>query len=1145
VVAAVLALALGAAAAAPVGGAAEPVTLWSLDFEDGGWAPWFQSGGPALSVVDADGDKALRVGNRANDFDGIQSPTGALAPDVEYRLSMQVRLETAGTADVRFVVKPSFTWVGNTTVSASSWTTVSGTFTAPAGTDPATLQVYIGSGPHSSGAGSYTYLVDDLRVTTVPADPPPPAGIVLATDFESGLGGWVPRGDAQGNPTVAVTETEAHGGVRAALVSDRTSQGDGIGRDVTGLMVPGVTYEIDAWVKLAAGGGSGEIWLSMQRVNGGSSSFDTVAQAPGVTDGEWRRITATYRMSSADTAFLYFETRWPDGTSASFLLDDVVVEAQGEPEIEDLTPIKDRLPFAMGVAVDSRETAGTAAELTVRHFDQLTPENHMKPEAWYDAARAFRIHPEATAIMDFAQARGLKVYGHTLVWHSQTPAWFFTREDGTPLTGGPADQQLLRDRLRTHVFAVAAALSTAYGPFGSATNPLVAFDVVNEVVSDAATSDGLRRSRWYEVLGESYVELAFRYADEAFNGTYAAPGSGRPVRLAINDYNTEQEAKRQRLRALVTRLLASGAPVDLVGHQFHVSLSTPVESLDDALADFAGLPVKQVVSELDVTTGTPVTEARLIDQGYFYRDAFRVFRAHAASLFSVTVWGLTDGRSWRVGSGAPLVFGDDLKAKPAYFGIVDGELPPRQRSAFVFMAGGPLGAGAHEWKRLPLHALDGAGAFQLRWRADTLVALVRASDATREAADGIAFVVDGTTSTVARDGTGTVPAEVAETAGGWTAVAELPLPGAAAGALVQLDVRVTDGATTVGWNEQGATGTLTLVEPVSFTEAAEAPAAPEIDGAIDGAWVLANAVTTDVPVLGATGATARVRTLWREHTLYVLAEVADDTPDVSGSDPWIQDSLEIFLDAGNVKNGPYRFDDTQIRISRENVTSFGTGDVAFQAARLRSATAPADGGYVVEASVSLLEHGGPGTFHGLDFQVNDGAGGARIAIRNWADPTGLGYQSTSRWGVVELVAADARDAIGRTIASLRELGAPSPHLERAVEELDGALLPALWADGLHPRAVKGGGDAPARLFRAVQALEKHARRGTDMPVVAEALGDVAAVARLLAVVAAEDAPAAKRRDQALARIAQGDADAASGRFADAVKRYGQAWALVT
>ena len=405
-------------------------------------------------------------------------------------------------------------------------------------------------------APPYTYLVDDIVVTTPSVEPPPPPiGIVLETDFEDGLDGWMAR-NAQGNPTVAVTTAEAHGDLQAALVSNRTGQGDGIGHDVTGIVLPGGTYEITAWVKFAAGAGNGDIWLSMQRVNGGSSSFDTVGQFTGVTDGAWREVTANYVMTNADTAFLYFETAYPDGTPASFLVDDIVVESLAPPEIEDITPVKDTVDFNIGVAIDSRETAGSAAALLLRHFDQVTPENHMKPEAWYDAARNFGIHPEATAIMDFADANGLDVYGHTLVWHSQTPAWFFESDAGTPLTASEADRAILRDRMRRHIFSIAGALSAEYGLFGSDTNPLVAWDVVNEVVSDGTTeADGLRRSRWYDVLGEEYIDLAFMYADEAFNEVYAAAGSDRPVVLAINDYNTEQAGKRQRMHDLVERLL--------------------------------------------------------------------------------------------------------------------------------------------------------------------------------------------------------------------------------------------------------------------------------------------------------------------------------------------------------------------------------------------------------------------------------------------------------------------------------------------------------------------------------------------------------------------------------------------------------------
>jgi endo-1,4-beta-xylanase len=187
-------------------------------------------------------------------------------------------------------------------------------------------------------------------------------------------------------------------------------------------------------------------------------------------------------------------------------------------------------------------------------------------------------------------------------------------------------------------------------------------------------------------------------------------------------------------------------------------------------------------------------------------------------------------------------------------------------------------------------------------------------------------------------------------------------------------------------------------------------------------------VTTAKEVEGSGGAVATVRTLWHGGTLFVLADVADPVVDVSGSDPWIQDSVEIYVDGGNAKNGGYRTDDTQIRISAQNVVSFGTGDEAAQRARLTSATTPTDGGYRVEAAIDLLSYGGPGTFHGLDFQVNDATGGTRTSVRNWADPTGAGYQSTARWGVGQLVADDSlanltpprvtgRPAKGRTLTA--------------------------------------------------------------------------------------------------------------------------------
>ena len=195
-------------------------------------------------------------------------------------------------------------------------------------------------------------------------------------------------------------------------------------------MNPGTTYVITAWVRFAASNPTDTLWLSMRRTNGGSDAFDTIGQFTAVSAPS-SKVSATYAMGEADSAFIYFESRYPDGTSASFLVDDITVASQAPPVVEDLPPVKDSVDFPLGSAIDSRETTGASSELLLRHFDQVTPENHMKPEAWYDDARTFRIHPEAQAIMDFAQDNETRVYGHTLVWHSQTPAWFFQHDDGT------------------------------------------------------------------------------------------------------------------------------------------------------------------------------------------------------------------------------------------------------------------------------------------------------------------------------------------------------------------------------------------------------------------------------------------------------------------------------------------------------------------------------------------------------------------------------------------------------------------------------------------------------------------------------------------------------------------------------------------
>jgi endo-1,4-beta-xylanase len=462
--------------------AAADTVITSIDFEDGTPGTWTQSGGGenTLSFPEVDGSRVLQVTDRDADYVGIESPLGVFEPGTTYSVSARIKLaEGTPATQARFVMKPAYTWAGNAPVTADAWTTLTGQYAIPAGTDVSAFQLYIGTGDLAPAA-PYTYYLDDITVTAVdatdpvdPTDPgiPPVTGpTALSNDFEEGLGGWGPRDSGSGAPTVALTAEDPQQGTQAAALTGRTSQGSGFGHPIAGLQAD-TTYKVTAWVRFGAGQPAAPVWLSLQRDYQGATTFSTLAQFADVTNSGWTQVRASFPLAAFDSGLLYFETDYNGTNTSDLYFDDIQVSVPEPAEIQDITPIKDTLDVPVGVAIDSRETTGVAAELLLRHFDQITGENYMKPEAWYDANGQFRPNPEAVALMDFAEANDLSVYGHVLVWHSQTPAFFFQAADGTPLTTSEGDKQILRDRLREHVFNVAEWLATEYGEFGGGNPP--------------------------------------------------------------------------------------------------------------------------------------------------------------------------------------------------------------------------------------------------------------------------------------------------------------------------------------------------------------------------------------------------------------------------------------------------------------------------------------------------------------------------------------------------------------------------------------------------------------------------------------------------------------------------------------------------
>ena len=666
--------------------------------------------------------------------------------------------------------------------------------------------------------------------------------------------------------------------------------------------------------------------------------------------------------------------------------------------------------FLAGVAMDLRETTGTSANLLLHHFQSITPENHMKPEEIQPFEGVFSFDA-ADEVIAFAHENDLKVYGHTLVWHSQTADWMFQDAEGQPLTDSPEHQTLLLERMETHINAMAERYR----------DDVWAFDVVNEAI-DETEADGYRKSPWFKVLGPDYIAYAFRFAREAF---------GQDVKLFINDYSTEMPSKREAYYKIVSGLVADGVPIDGVGHQLHIRLTTPISDIDASLTRFRDLGLVQAVTELDValaaTNDEVMTETprdRLVKQGYFMKGLMEVFDVHADQIESIAVWGLHDGRTWlrywphERPFEAPLLFDENLAPKLAFWGLVDPSQLPHNPQGLTIPAmevtvDGTVEAG---WTSMPQVELAGKGGnapttgFQLRWSSDAIYLLAEISDASMGGGDGVEVFIDGFNYFLGRDGSAPIDVEAvaAETAHGYLIEAKLPAETASASAI--FDLRVLDGAggNTLSWSDQSHTqektitrhGILTLRDAIRSTDLHRAVTAPVIDGDVDAVWAEETLKTT-VKVEGTEdGAKGDFQVLWDTEKIYVIATVIDGDLDSGGNSPWEHDSIEIFISPGNERAGSYLPRDGQYRISFENKVSVAGGPTISEN-NVESVATQIDGGYRIEAAIEV-EGLAKGKFLGFELQVNDGQNGGRIAAHTWQDETGDSWRDTRNWGMAAL-----------------------------------------------------------------------------------------------------------------------------------------------
>lgn len=358
--------------------------------------------------------------------------------------------------------------------------------------------------------------------------------------------------------------------------------------------------------------------------------------------------------------------------------------------------------FLIGCADDLTSNNDAYQASIKAQYDIVTPENCMKPQPIHPSENTYNFKT-TDAMVDWCEKNGLQVWGHTLAWHSQTPAWFFqavnpkTEEVQPPrqpggmrfdpnaprltmdemwarsIKGEMASKKVALKRLEKHIKTVV----------GRYKGRIIGWDVFNESIVDGGdgTTEGLRTFSWYKVVGPEVLTKAFKWAHQA----------DPKAKLYYNDYNIEQGAvenkgKHASSMLLLKRLLKEGAPITGVGIQGHWHLDTNLADVEKAIENYASLGLKVSITELDVTAtgdnsgafGVNQGERKIpaenyIKQAEVYKKLFEIFMRHSDVIERVTFWGLSDTRSWRRGQDA-LLFDGQLNPKPAYNAVIETSL---------------------------------------------------------------------------------------------------------------------------------------------------------------------------------------------------------------------------------------------------------------------------------------------------------------------------------------------------------------------------------------------------------------------------------------------------------------------------------------
>ncbi len=517
-------------------------------------------------------------------------------------------------------------------------------------------------------------LVSATAVQSVPAfefDIKASAETIVKNDFEVSYGGWYENAD---NVRLSVENQNGINASKSMHVSNRQKVSDGISSDKSLYLTGGKNYVYNVNIKTSK---SDTAYFRISYENNGKIN-NKVLKSEKTKAGKWTKITSKYKApADAKNITITVDT----ATSDDFYIDDVEVTGKGSSLMTAKAAttekgLKDEFAnyFRVGNILNGNTVNNSAITANIlKDCNSIECENEMKPDATIVQSQSTDTNiavslASAAKIMDFCVNNGIGMRGHTMVWHSQTPEWFF--KEGFQNSGAVVSKDKMDVRMESYIKNMFAAIKKQYP-----TLDLYAYDICNECVSDDSNrtknNGGARvggfnsgESGWVKVYGDnSFVEKAYTYARK-----YAPEG----CKLFYNDYNEYWDHKRDCIYDTCKSLYDKGL-LDGIGMQSHISAEkdgfTGVANYTAALQKYASIGCEVQITELDISLDSG--KYSLSEQADKYKAIFKAAMNindgnYPGKVTAVCIWGPNDANSWLSSGSNALLYDSSNNPKLAY-----------------------------------------------------------------------------------------------------------------------------------------------------------------------------------------------------------------------------------------------------------------------------------------------------------------------------------------------------------------------------------------------------------------------------------------------------------------------------------------------